>query len=101
MMNFEEMQFSLSNVQWLVMAAIGIYTWMVGRASASNKEIVDLRERVVALEVEMKNMPSEATVRELIGKLESMAAHNAGTEKQLGLLQTNVNRIHDFLLENR
>lgn len=101
MMNFEQMQFSLSNVQWLVMAAIGIYTWMVGRASASNKEIVDLRERVVALEVEMKNMPSEATVRELIEKLAGLAAHSQGTVKQLDALQQTVSRIDDFLRLNR
>jgi len=100
-MNLEELQFSLSNVQWLVMAAIGIYTWMVGRASASNKEIVDLRERVVALEVEMKNMPSELTVRELIGKLEGLAAHSQGTVKQLDTLQQTVSRIDDFLRVNR
>lgn len=101
MMNFEEMQFSLSNVKWLVMAAIGFYTWMVGRASASNKEIVELRERVVALEVDMKNMPSEASVRELIGRLERLTAYNEGTKTQLDAVQHSVNRINDFLLNQR
>jgi hypothetical protein len=101
MMNFEDMQFSLSAVQWLIMVVIGVYTWMVGRASATNKEVVELRERVVALEVDMKNMPSEASVRELIGRLERLTAYNEGTKTQLDAVQHSVNRINDFLLNQR
>lgn len=100
-MNVENIQFSLSAVQWLIMAVIGVYTWMVGRASATNKEVVDLRERVVALEVDMKNMPSEATVRELIGQLASLKAYNEGTKQQLDAIQYNINRINEFLLNNK
>ena len=94
------------------MAAIGLYAWFVRKDSASKsdsdekfiqleKELIDMQTRLVKLEVEMKNMPTEATVRELIGRFESLAAHNEGTVKQLDVPQVNVNRIHDFLLENR
>lgn len=97
-MNISDLGFSLADVQWLVMGAIAIYTWIIGRASASNKEIVELRERVVALEVDMKNMPSESSVRELIGRLERLTAYNEGTKQQLDAVQHSVNRINDYLL---
>ena len=100
-MEFDNLHFSLSTVQWLIMVVIGGYSWMVGRAAATNKEVVDLRERVVALEVEMKNMPSEATVRELISRLEKLTAYNEGTKSQLDAVQHSVNRINDFLLNQR
>lgn len=97
-MNLDDMQFSFSAVQWLIMAAIGAYTWMVSRAAATNKEVVDLRERIVALEADIKNMPTEASVRELIGRLERLTAHHEGTQKSIETLQYGVNRINDFLL---
>jgi|GEM_PF-500217 len=107
-MKFDDMQFSLSAVQWLLMAVIGVYTWMAQRASASsaevakvNAEVALLRERVVALEVDMKNMPSEATVRELIGQLASLQAYHEGTTQQLNSMQHSVNRLHDFLLNKK
>ena len=97
-MNISELGFSLADVQWLVMAAIAVYTWFIGRMSASNKETVEIRERVVALEANVKNMPSEASVRELIGRLERLTAYNEGTKQQLDAVQHSVNRINDFLL---
>lgn len=100
-MKFDDMEFSLSAVQWLVMIVIGVYTWLVQRASASNAEVVALRERLVVLEVEVKNMPSEATVRELISQLSALAAHGQGTKQQLEAVQQSVNRINDFLLNQR
>lgn len=100
-MQLNDLGFSFADVQWLLMAAIAIYTWVIGRASASNKEVVELRERVVAIEVDMKNMPSEASVRELIGRLERLTAYNEGTKTQLDAVQHSVNRINDFLLNQR
>lgn len=100
-MKFDDMEFSITAVQWLITIVIGVYTWMVQRASASNAEVVSLRERVVALEVEMKNMPTEATVRELIGQLSALHAHNSSTKQQLDAVQQSVNRINDFLLNQR
>jgi hypothetical protein len=104
-MKFDDMQFSLSFVQWIVIAALAIYTWFNQRQSATSAEVTNtnvelaaVRERVVALEIEMKNMPSEATVRELIGKLERLTAYNEGNKEQLNAVQHTVNRINDYLI---
>lgn len=100
-MKIDDMEFGIGAVQWLLMGVIAVYTWIVQRASASNAEVVAVRERVVALEVEMKNMPSEATVRELISQLSAIAAHGQATKQQLEGVQQSVNRINDFLLNRR
>ena len=105
-MNIEEIKFSLNFVQWLVVAVIGVVLWFVKRSSASSKEVVALsaelaaiRERLVQVEVEIKNMPTEASVRELIGKFESLAAYHEGTKQQLNAMQQGQNRLYDFLLK--
>ena len=100
-MNLDDMQFSFDAVQWLIMGVIGVYTWMVSRATATNKEVVDLRVRVVALEENIKNMPTEASVLKLIGRLERLTAHHEGTQQSIEALQHGVNRINDFLLNQR
>ncbi|HSX85402.1 MAG TPA: DUF2730 family protein [Cellvibrio sp.] len=107
-MNIEEMKFSLDTVQWIVVGAISIFLWFVNRSSASSSEVLEVktelasvRERVVALEIEMKNMPSEATVRELIGRLERLTAYHEGGQQQMDSMQHSLNRLHDFLLKER
>ena len=101
MMNLSQIGFSLADVQWIVMVAIGIYSWFIGRGSATNAEMIQIRERVVKLEVQMKNMPTEASVKELIGKLEALTAHNEGTKDQLDVMHHQLNRINDFLLNKK
>ncbi|OZY84833.1 hypothetical protein CBP51_16865 [Cellvibrio mixtus] len=111
-MNIEEIKFGLGTVQWLVMAAIGIYAWVVRRGSASRTEseekfaeleaqVLAVRERLVALEAEVKNMPTELSVRELIAQLASLKAYQEGNKQQLNTMQHTVNRINDFLLNQR
>lgn len=108
-MKFDDMEFSLSAVQWLLMAAIGVYAWIIRKDSATKAEsdekflkyeteLVAMQTRLVQLEAEMKNMPSEASVRELIGRLGELTAHNEGTKQQLNTMQHSVNRLHDYLL---
>lgn len=105
-MNIEEIQFSLSTVQWVVISVISILLWFINRSSASNAEVVEVRaelasvrERLIQVEMEMKNMPTEATVRELIGRFESLAAYHEGMKQQLDAMQHGQNRLYDFLLE--
>lgn len=112
MMNFEDIKFGLNTVQWIVMAALGLYAWIIRRDSASKSdsdekfikmesELVSMQTRLVQLEVEMKNMPSEITVRELIGQLASLKAYHEGNKSQLDQMQHSVNRLTEFLLKQR
>ena len=64
-MNFSDMTFSSETVRWLLMAALGIYSWFIGRQSASAAELLELRTRITTLEVEMKQVPSQQQLHEL------------------------------------
>ncbi|MGE0972883.1 hypothetical protein ACQFN5_26800 [Klebsiella sp. WOUb02] len=37
-MGINELRFDWAFLQWVVMAVVGIYTWLIGRQSASQKE---------------------------------------------------------------
>jgi len=49
-MNFNELTFNWQFLQWVVMAVVGVYSWLIGRQSASQKELLDLRIRVTQIE---------------------------------------------------
>ena len=49
-MNFNELTFNWQFLQWAVMAVVGVYSWLIGRQSASQKELLDLRIRITQLE---------------------------------------------------
>ena len=42
-MIFDDTSFSLKSVQWIVMAVLGVYTWLTNRQAASNQEMMVLR----------------------------------------------------------
>mgnify|MGYP002130296384 CR=1 FL=1 len=46
-MSFTDMTFSFEAMRWIVLTAIGIYAWFIGRQSASSAELLELRTRLV------------------------------------------------------
>lgn len=100
-MNVDELQFSFGFVQWLIMGAVGLYAWWVGRQSASQKDLLDLRTRLVKLEVEMAQVPSQAALHELNARLERVTANSDATVKSLDSMQQSLSRINDYLLNSK
>lgn len=97
----ESLMFSASTVQWIVMAAIGIYAWIVGRQSASNKEVLDLRLRLAEFETVLKNLPTHQDLSELEARLERMIATQEGIFRELKPITQQLNRINDYLLNHK
>ena len=52
-MSFTDMTFSFEAVRWLLLSAIGVYAWFIGRQSASAAELLELRTRLTTLEAQM------------------------------------------------
>ena len=52
-MSFTDMTFNFEAMRWLVLSAIGVYTWIIGRQSASAAELLELRTRLTTLEAQM------------------------------------------------
>ncbi|MBS6189291.1 MAG: hypothetical protein KH576_10095, partial [Haemophilus parainfluenzae] len=52
-----ELRFDWAFLQWAVMAVVGVYTWLIGRQSASQKELLELRTRITTVEAQIKSVP--------------------------------------------
>lgn len=100
-MSVDDLTFSTSSVQWIVMAAIGIYAWIIGRASASNKEVVELRIRITEMETSIKNMPTHQDLKNLESRLAAMMATQDGIFRELKPITADLRRINDYLLNHR
>ena len=80
---FESLKFSFSETNWIVGTVLGIYIWFVNKQSASSKEVLDLRVRVVELENTVKDMPSKLEIARLEGQVETIKTQLNAAIKQL------------------
>jgi len=96
-MNFESMQFGFETVRWLVVTAIGIYAWFIGKQSASAKEFLELRTRIMQLESEMRQIPKHQDFHELALRVERMDVSLEAVGNRLDTLCATVLRMDDWL----
>lgn len=97
----EQMSFSFQTMQWIVITVVAVYSWLIGRQAASAKELLELRTRITALEAEMKQVPSETRISELVGRLERVDATLEGFATRLEPISRSLDRINDYLLNNK
>lgn len=100
-MNFNELTFNWQFLQWVVMAVVGVYSWLIGRQSASQKELLDLRIRVTQVEETVKSLPTQHQVTKLIEKLSSNEATLNQLSDRLSGLSHQLDNINQFLLKNK
>ena len=100
-MKFEELQFSWQVLQWAVLSAIGIYSWIVGRQSASNRELLELRTRLASIEAQVAQMPTQRQVSILLKKLSSTEASIIGMNNQISGMASRLETINNYLLNTK
>ncbi|QBH95760.1 DUF2730 domain-containing protein [Limnobaculum zhutongyuii] len=100
-MNFTDMNFSFSAMQWLVTAAIGIYSWLMSRQSASGKELLELRTRIIALEEQIRHTPSQNLVNDLHGDMKAIRAEMQGMRETMQPLVKGLDRVNDYLMRSK
>lgn len=93
-MSFNELSFNWSFIQWAIMAVIGVYSWIIGRQSASAKELLDMRIRLATLEEKIQQVPTKSELARLEAQFESAAA-------QLSVAVRRLDGINEFLLTNK
>ncbi|MGE4314572.1 DUF2730 family protein [Acinetobacter sp.] len=98
---FESLKFSFSETNWIVGTVLGIYIWFVNKQSASSKEVLDLRVRVVELENTVKDMPSKLEIARLEGQVETIKTQLNAANNSIGNVQKGVTRIENYLLDNK
>ncbi|QHA95832.1 DUF2730 domain-containing protein [Pseudomonas sp. J380] len=100
-MNLNELNFGFQTVQWLILTVLGIYTWMTKRQAASGQELLDLRVRIVALEEQIRHLPDQTAVTNLLGDMKAMRAELSGVKDALAPLARSLDRINDYLLREK
>lgn len=98
---FETLKFSFSEAHWIVITILGLYTWFINKQSASSKEMLDLRVRVVELENAVKDMPSKLEIARLEGQVETIKTQLNAANNSIGNVQKGVTRIENYLLDNK
>jgi hypothetical protein len=100
-MNLEQLNFSFSTVQWLLLAAIGFYSWLTSRQAASAQELLELRTRIVALEEQARHLPSQPAITGLMVSLEAVRGDLSGMKNTIGGVQRSVENINAYLLQEK
>lgn len=100
-MNITDMHFSFEAMRWIVMSAIGIYAWIIGRQSASAKELLELRTRLVTLEAQMEQVPSQVQLHDLVSKIERISGSVETVDARIAPLAKSVDRIESYLLNQK
>lgn len=100
-MNFTDLTFGFETTRWIVTTGIGIYAWLIGRQSASAKEMLELRTRITTLEAEMRQVPSSEQLHEVAAKLARIDARMDGIAESVQPIARSLDRINDYLLTHK
>ena len=100
-MNFTDLSFSFEAMRWIVMSAIGVYAWFIGRQSASARELLDLRMRVTTLEAKIAQVPSQQQLHELVANVSRMQGSMDAVVTRIEPLARSIDRVESYLLNQK
>lgn len=98
---FETVKFSFQEAHWIVITVLALYTWFINKQSASAKEMLDIRLRVVELENAVKDMPSKLEIARLEGQIETVKSQLNSANSNIEKVHGGVKRIEDWLIEKK
>ena len=97
----DEFRFYVTLAQWLIMCAVGIYTWYANRQSAAAIDVQSLAARVTTLESEVKHLPDQTLVNGLAGDMRAVTAELSALKDCTGSLTRNIELLNGYLLNNK
>ena len=100
-MNLQDMTFNFEAMRWIVLTAIGIYAWFIGRQSASTAELLELRTRITTLEAQMLQVPSQAQLHELVANVARVGGAIEAVGARIEPLTRSVDRVENYLLNQK
>lgn len=100
-MSLEWIKFAFMVMQWLITCAVAIYAWYSSRQSARAAAVAELDRRVLVLEEQMRHLPDQDLVNELHGDMKAVKTELAGIKEALGPLARSLDRINDYLLNQK
>ncbi len=96
---FDGLSFNFAEAHWLVITAIAVYAWFVGRLSASAKDVTDLRMRVVAIEEAQRNAPTRSELARIESDIREVRTNQNAQSSQIEVVRKGVVRIENYLLD--
>lgn len=100
-MSFTDMTFSFEAMRWLLLSAIGVYAWFIGRQSASAAELLELRTRLTTLEAQMAQVPSQMQLHELVASVAALRGSIDAVTARIDPVARSVDRVETFLLNQK
>ncbi|RZS86057.1 DUF2730 domain-containing protein [Pigmentiphaga kullae] len=100
-MSIEDLRWGVGLLQWLVMGAIALYAHLMGRNAANAAEVAALRQQLAALEEHVRHLPDQELVHDLAGDVKAVKATLDALREALVPLTTTVDRINNYLLNNK
>lgn len=100
-MSLDDIEFSWGFVAWLITACCAVFAWWTARSKADGDEQRRMAERVAQLETRMNDVPNTETVAKLYGKLDRLDAELGSFIREFQGLTAAVNRMNDYLLNNK
>ncbi|WP_238913795.1 DUF2730 family protein [Achromobacter insolitus] len=96
-----DFKFLAATLQWIVSGAVAFYAYMAKRDAANAADVNDLRQRVTALEEQMRHLPDQTLVNELAGDMKAVKVGLEGIREAISPLARSVDRINDYLLAHK
>lgn len=100
-MSLDDIEFSWGFVAWLLTAFCAVFAWWTARSKADGDQQLEMVQRVSQLESRISEVPNQETVAKLYGKLDRLDAEMASFMREFRGLTAAVNRMNDYLLNNK
>lgn len=100
-MNFADLNFGFETVRWIVTTAVGVYAWIIGRQSASSKELLELRTRITKVEADLRQVPSQQQIHELALQVSRVVGSVDALNEGIAPIRKSVDRMENYLLNNK
>ncbi|PTQ91258.1 DUF2730 family protein [Agitococcus lubricus] len=97
----EELKLGIQVLQFVCMFGLALYTFISNRRVAKDTELQEVKHRVTVVEERVRNIPTHQTVAEMMGEIKAVRAELKGIHVQLERLEVDVNRVNDYLLNNK
>lgn len=87
--------------KWALAGGAGIYAWLANRQTAKAADMTELALRVNTLEEQMRHLPDSDLINELAGDMKAVQAELKGIKESLAPLHRSIDRVNDYLLQQK
>lgn len=97
----EELKVGIQVLQFVCMFGLALYTFISNRRVAKDTELQEVKHRVTVVEERVKNIPNHQTIAEMMGDIKAVRAELKGIHGELERLNIDVDRVNNYLLNNK